>query len=296
MLTTMQLAVIISAHQRPKGLERLLNSLAPQLSADKHCLLIAENGTPAPLSLPESFANVVHLHDPRAGKCRAQNRAIARARGEVLVFLDDDVIAAPGYLAAVEDFFAGHPEFAAMKGRILAEEDPARKLGAAACYAALPLVDHGESVIEVRGVVGANMAFRARALAAAGGFDERLGPGAAGHEEETEMSARLRRAGMRIGYAPQAIVYHAVDPARARRPAFLELARQRGFSRIIHERRALAKIALDNLIAILRLTIARRLRAGPERLAREEHRAAIARGMLDGALLRLRRRSKDEAA
>ena len=35
------------------------------------------------------------------------------------------------------------------------------------------------------------MAFRATALARVGLFDERLGPGAAGHEEETEMSARL---------------------------------------------------------------------------------------------------------
>ena len=44
-----------------------------------------------------------------------------------------------------------------------------------------------------------------------GPFDERLGPGACGHEEETEMSQRLRRAGFRIGYAPKALVYHEVD-------------------------------------------------------------------------------------
>jgi GT2 family glycosyltransferase len=292
-LTTMQLSIIISTHKRPESLGRLLSSLAPQIRPEKHALFIAENGTPIPSSLPTVLTDVVHLHDPRAGKCRAQNRAIALARGDVLVFLDDDVVAAAGYLAAVEQFFADHPEFAAMKGRILPAEDPVRKLGAVACYAGLPLVDHGEKVMEVRGVVGANMAFRAQALAQVGGFDERLGPGAVGDEEETEMCARLRRAGMRIGYAPQAIVYHEVDPRRAQRALFLQSARKRGLSRMMHERHALTEVAFDNLIAIVRLTVARSLRVTPERLAREEHRAAVARGMLDGALRGLGRRSGD---
>jgi GT2 family glycosyltransferase len=273
----------------------LLESLAPQLHAKKHLLLIAENGTPVKSPLPDGLPNLVHLHDPRPGKCRAQNQAIARAHGDILVFLDDDVVAAADYLAAVEAFFAGNPEFAAMKGRILPEEDPGRKLGEAACYAELPLVDHGESVIEVKGVVGANMAFRTEALAALDGFDERLGPGAAGDEEETEMSVRLRRAGMKIGYAPRAVVYHEVDPGRAERERFLRLARRRGFSRMVHEHHALAKVALDNLVALARLAIARGLAVAPERLAREERRAAIARGMLDGSLMNLGKRDKRKA-
>jgi len=160
---------------------------------------------------------VKHLHEPRAGKCRIQNRAIAQATGEILVFLDDDLIVAPGYLEAVERFFDTHREFAAMKGRILPAEDPEKKVGPMAVYLDLPIADDGEEVIEVRGVLGANMAFRASALRQVGSFDERLGPGAGGHEEETEMSDRIRRAGFRIGYAPKALVYHEVDAARASR-------------------------------------------------------------------------------
>ena len=86
------------------------------------------------------------------------------------------------------------PDFS-MKGRILPAEDPLAKVGPDWPYLDLPLVDHGERPIEVRGVLGANMAFRAEALARVGRFDERLGPGACGHEEETEISSRLRRAG-----------------------------------------------------------------------------------------------------
>ena len=118
------------------------------------------------MELPLEGAALKHLHEPRAGKCRIQNRAIAQAAGdsEILVFLDDDLIVAPGYPEAVERFFDTHREFAAMKGRILPAQDPEKKVGPMAAYLYLPIADDGEQVIEVRGVLGANMAFRAGVL------------------------------------------------------------------------------------------------------------------------------------
>jgi GT2 family glycosyltransferase len=183
----LKLSVIIATHARPDALARLLDSLAPQLvgSASKAAseILVAENGTPSPSPLSAGAPPLEHLHDPRPGKCRIQNVAIRHAHGSIIVCLDDDLVATPHYLDEVERFFTGHPEFAAMKGRILPAEDPVAKVGAeAAVWLDLPIVDHGEEVIEVRGVLGANMAFRASALERVGLFDERLGPGAGGHE------------------------------------------------------------------------------------------------------------------
>ena len=211
-----------------------------------------------------------------------QNLAIAQARGEILGFIDDDVIADPDYIAQVGHFFARHAEFAAMKGRVRAMEDPVQVAGPDAVYLDLPLVDHGEEVVEVAGVLGVNMAFRATVFNRVGPFDERLGPGAAGHEEETEMSARLRRAGYRIGYAPGAIVYHEVDAARADPARFIRVARERGRCRVIHERHTLGRVRIDWTVAALRLGIARLSGAEPERMAREQKRFAIMDGMLEG--------------
>lgn len=260
----------------------MLASLKPQIDAARHQVLVADNGTPEPCPVPDSFGPLIHVYDPKPGKCRAQNRAIAQACGEIIVCLDDDLTVASGYVEAVERFFAEHPEFAAMKGRILPAADPAQVAGTKACYLDLPIVDHGERVIEVRGVLGANMAFRASALTKVGLFDERLGPGAAGHEEETEISARLRRAGFRIGYAPKAMVNHSIDPSRADRERFIRVARERGRCRMIHERRSRAALRLSHLVATCRLGLARALDATPERLAREEKRLATIEGMLEG--------------
>jgi len=275
-------SIIVATHNRPDSIRRLVASLAPELATGSREIIIAENGTLSPMRHPLETSRLKHLHEPRAGKCRIQNRAIADASGEILVFLDDDLVVAPGYLEAVDQFFDTHREFAAMKGRILAAEDPEKKVGPMAVYLDLPIADHGEEVVEVRGVLGANMAFRAEALKQVGPFDERLGPGACGHEEETEMSQRLRRAGFRIGYAPKALVYHEVDPSRANRERFIRIARERGRCRMLHEKHSAADVISKNAIAWVRLRIAQLTGAGIPRIAREERRLAIARGMFDG--------------
>ncbi len=206
----MKLSIIIATHARPDSLARLIAAIKPQLRSSRSELIVAENGTPAPARLADADAVTAHIHNPLPGKCRVQNLAVKRAIGDILIFLDDDLIVANDYLDQVERFFTYHPEFAAMKGRILPLEDPHKIAGVNWVYLDLPLVDHGNEIVrlEVRGVLGANMAFLADALRAVGPFDERPGPGAAGHEEETEMSARLRQAGYRIGYSPNAVVYH----------------------------------------------------------------------------------------
>jgi GT2 family glycosyltransferase len=277
-----KLSIIIATHARPESLARLVASIAPQLRPSRRELIIAENGTAGgPSRLPQGAPVTAHIYEERPGKCRVQNLAIKRATGDVLIFLDDDLIVARDYLDQVERFFTYHPEFAAMKGRILPREDPHKIAGVNSVYLDLPLVDHGDEIIEVRGVIGANMAFLANAMRAVGPFDERLGPGAAGHEEETEMSARMRRAGYRIGYSPNAVVYHDVDPERADRARFIRVARERGRCRMIHETHSRFDVTLKNAVASARLTIASMLHVGAERRAREERRLAVARGMLD---------------
>lgn len=278
----MKTSVIVATHARPDSVRRLVASLAPELATGSREIIIAENGTPSPMQLSLEAVPVKHLHEARAGKCRIQNRSIAEATGEILIFLDDDLIVAPGYLEAVEQFFDAHREFSAMKGRILAVEDPEKKVGPMSVYLDLPIADHGEEVVEVRGVLGANMAFRADALRQVGLFDERLGPGACGHEEETEMSQRLRRAGFRMGYAPKALVHHEVDPSRANRERFIRIARERGRCRMLHEKHSALDVITKNAIAFTRLRIAQLTGAGLPRIAREERRLGIARGMFDG--------------
>ncbi len=118
----MKVSIIIATHARPESLARLLQSLAPQIVERRHEIIVAENGTPSQ-SRVDSPLPFVHLYQERPGKCAIQNRAMARATGELIVFLDDDLAVSSRYLAEVENFFDSHPQYAAMKGRIAAAEN-----------------------------------------------------------------------------------------------------------------------------------------------------------------------------
>ncbi len=55
---------------------------------------------------------------------------------------------------------------------------------------------------------GANMAFRREVFRRVGLFDTRLGAGASGCSEDSEMWYRILAARMAIGYEPRAVVWH----------------------------------------------------------------------------------------
>jgi hypothetical protein len=77
-------------------------------------------------------------------------------------------------------------------------------------------------------------------------------------------------------------VLHEVDPARANRERFIRIARERGRCRMLHEKHSALSIIGKELIAALRLMTARTMGASAERIAKEERRMAVARGMHDG--------------
>src|SRR5204862_6920845 len=49
------------------------------------------------------------VHEPKQGHSNARNRGVAEARGELVLWTDDDVQVDPGWLAALADGAARHP-------------------------------------------------------------------------------------------------------------------------------------------------------------------------------------------
>jgi GT2 family glycosyltransferase len=93
------------------------------------------------------------------------------------------------------------------------------------------------------------MSFKREVLDRVGFFDTRLGPGAAGFSEDTEYSTRIRRAGFKIGYTPQAVVYHELNPARYGRNYNRTVQYRKGLSRSLYRRDSLLFDVLPNLFA-----------------------------------------------
>lgn len=218
------LSVLVATRDRAASLASTLESLVAAETTDLDWeLLVVDNGsrdeTPAVLSAYAERLPLVALVEPQAGKNRALNRALERARGRLFVFTDDDVAVAPAWLTAfaaaagrwpaaggfggpIEPAFPpGTPDWIAAPDFVLASEAFGRKLQQAEGPTdALPF--------------GANLALRA-ALFEGVRFDEAVGP-AAGRSyaqgSEWALLTRLRAQGVEFVHVPDAAVVHRILP------------------------------------------------------------------------------------
>jgi GT2 family glycosyltransferase len=161
-----------------------------------------------------------------------------------VAFLDDDVYVPPGWLRAIVEGAARHPESEAFAGPIRARfEGPAP----ASCGRERPPIttlDLGPGDREAEVAWGANMAIRRAALERLGPFDEEIH----GHGDEEEWLLGLRALGGRITYLGEAGVDHRRAGSDARLRALTRAAYARGRrARMTDERRGLQPPVLREL-------------------------------------------------
>lgn len=145
----------------------------------------------------------------------ARNRALRETQCDVILFIDDDVVL-PKQFVGLHLKNYRNPDISAVAGRVVeknwkAPPRPRRKWP--------PLMDSafldrgGMRRIEgVGGVPGVNHSVRVSALKAIGGYDEKYSVGPA-IREESDMAARLWKAGYRIDFDPDAWLVHLATPA-----------------------------------------------------------------------------------
>lgn len=155
-----------------------------------------------------------------AGLAGARNTGTTRAVGDVVVFLDDDAAAQPGWLATHLEHYAD-PKVLGVGGLVLPQWEerapswfPVEFGWVVGCsYTGQPTV-----TAPVRNPIGANMSFRRSVIDAVGGFTQSLGRVGTAPQgcEETELSIRastLFPDGV-ILHEPAAEVRHNVSAAR----------------------------------------------------------------------------------
>jgi glycosyltransferase involved in cell wall biosynthesis len=168
--------------------------------------------------------------EPRQGLSHARNRALAEAQGEIVSFIDDDVVVDPGWLEAVCSAFAEHAA-TVVGGRsyLIYPEPPGRP-------AWLPVyredmysrLDHGPDTLvnTDKALFGLNFSVLRQKAMDVQGFDVSLGRNgnrlACG--EESDLLARLRQAGGVAVYEPRAVVGHKIAPERLTRRWLLRRA------------------------------------------------------------------------
>ncbi|GAB7103684.1 hypothetical protein JCM4814A_19980 [Streptomyces phaeofaciens JCM 4814] len=225
-LTVPSTTVVIATRERADRLAHALDSMLAQDHPDFE-IVVVDNApvTDATRELVErKYAERVrYVTEPVPGLAMAHNKGIEAARGEVIAFTDDDVIADPRWLTALTAPFAADPGLGCATGLILPARlrTPAQVLleshgGFAKGFTARTYDPYDPPADEPlfpftagRFGSGANMAFRTAVLRAVGGFDPATGAGTlARGGDDLYGFVRVLAQGHRLHYTPQALVWH----------------------------------------------------------------------------------------
>lgn len=120
-------SVIIPTYERPEDLRKCLHSLASeqQEGAPPYELIVTDDSrTDACQSLvSKEFAEASWGEGKKSGPAGNRNAGAERAKGEWIVFIDDDCIAQPGYLSAYCKAIGKNPSVGVLEGRIFPDRE-----------------------------------------------------------------------------------------------------------------------------------------------------------------------------
>ncbi|MDB9374939.1 hormogonium polysaccharide biosynthesis glycosyltransferase HpsN [Nodularia sphaerocarpa] len=149
----------------------------------------------------------------------ARNYGVRRSKGEIILFIDDDVNITPEFLAAHAKNYVQNPEIGAVAGRVFdrgklsdsggelqIEYLPPQAMDPGIAWYHIDLV-HTIKPQQVLTARGCNMSFRREIFTKYGlNFDERFRGSAV--REESDFCLRIRQTGYKIWYDPEACLIH----------------------------------------------------------------------------------------
>lgn len=211
-------SILIPTCGRPAELARCLQALRSEVAAHGHAEVVtihAPGDAASERMVRAEHADVTLLCAPERNLSLQRNHGARHARGDVIVYLDDDAWPKPGWLAALLTplLDAG---IAAVGGRVLRGDDSLQYGAMAVTPSGRPfaLDDDAEPPTgTARTLPGGNLAVRRDVLFALGGFDENI----AYHFDDVDFSLRLAAAGHRGVYRADASVNHEPAPGPHRR-------------------------------------------------------------------------------
>lgn len=217
----LSISVVICTRDRPDYVQECLRSLE-SLSEPPDEIVVVDN---APSSddtkkIVAQIRGVKYVLEPRPGLSFARNAGIHHSSSELIAYTDDDVKVHPDWLLHLRRSFQD-ANVMVVTGLVVAAELKTQSQYMFEKYWSFnrgykPLLYDQAYFQKYRLVgvpawragAGANMAFRRSIFNIIGEFDERLGAGASGCSEDSEMWYRVIAEGMICRYEPTAVVYH----------------------------------------------------------------------------------------
>jgi GT2 family glycosyltransferase len=190
----MRISIIVPVYNGSNALPECLAALKASACPDTEIIVVDDASTDdTPLLAERAEVKVIRLAK-NSGPAVARNRGARHAQGEILFFVDADVVLAPAALNRVSKAFQEQPDLAAVFGSYDAQP---RASGVISQYRnLLHHFVHQNGHSEASTFWAGCGAIRKSVFEKIGGFDEKRFPRPS--IEDIELGYRLRRAGYRI--------------------------------------------------------------------------------------------------
>ncbi|MCR5395405.1 MAG: glycosyltransferase [Bacteroidales bacterium] len=239
------LTLIVCTYNRAKYIGNLLESIAQNdYPKDQYELLLVDNNsTDDTPQICEQFARrhpeVVfrYVQEHEQGLSAARNKGIKEAKGDIIVYIDDDALIDKHYIAYFAEFFEAHPEVMAAGGPIEPLYETQEPVWMTKYTKALLCgwMNYGDTVCEYpsgRYPGGGNAAYRKCVFDQVGLFNTALGRKGSSlmASEEKDIFDKMRTLGMAIRYLPGPVLHHIIPQAKLEKDYFERLTLQIGVS------------------------------------------------------------------
>jgi glycosyltransferase involved in cell wall biosynthesis len=209
-------SVVIPTHNRPRLLAACVRSvLAQEYAHERYEILVVDDGgrrgaARRALAPFLDTGRARYLWQKRGGWGQARRLGARECQGDTLVFIDDDCVAPPGWLACYARAFAARPEATGIGGGLrpgtrMNVAGRKQYLGHLARFDRLnePMGAHVGQAGWVWFTFGGNRAFRREAW-----LEAQRGNSASWYYDDYIVDLRLREMGARVYYDPAAWVAH----------------------------------------------------------------------------------------
>lgn len=215
-----KISVILCTKGTCPVLPKAVEAVVRQMREDSEVLVVWNGENPPESGLFPPEVQVVWEKNP--GISHARNRGAEAAKGEILLYIDDDAVADQNLVTEMGKAFETHPDTAIVGGQIFLKMPTPRPdmvlAGKESLWSAyqVPYSRYRQVREQYAFPYGACFGIRHDALLALGGFPAdygRVGEDYGGGEE-TALCFMARNRGWKIGIQPSAFVEHWVEPRR----------------------------------------------------------------------------------